>query len=310
MQQTEHDPEEVAGTASPRQSDDRPPVGEPLVVSRRNPAARPAGKAAPVDAHVNGAGRASTVAAPAVDPRSVQLAGRVAVVTSAAGELGSALAAELVGRGARVMLVDDDLVGLLEVADSLSFGRVVPVRCDLGSDDDVTAACAFVSGSTTVDLVVHVDGPDPEDPANGSVGLVALDARYRRSVRGPVALLDGLAGSFAPSSQVVLVGPSSGDASVAFAGAAPDVVRAHLPVVDGSHVMSVECGAGLGAGAVAGTLMDLLVRDDVMLDRVTLLGSVESVTTTAPEPAAEDSGDELGLTTVASGFDGGNDLGR
>ncbi len=90
----------------------------------------------------------------------------------------SLFAAEMVGRGARVLLVDDDLDGLLDVVDSLAPAAAVPVRCDLGLD--VAAACDFVTRSTAVDVVVHVGRHDGDDAEVRAVGRNALDDRYRR----------------------------------------------------------------------------------------------------------------------------------
>ena len=321
MQQTEQDPEEVAGTAPPRQSDDRPPVGEPLVVSRRNPAARPARPTASIDGPPNEAERAATAppaVAEVVDPRSAQLDGRVALVTSAAGELGAAFAAELVGRGARVLLVDVDLAGLLDVADALSFGRVVPLRCDLGSDADITAACEFVTRSSTVDLVVHVDG---DGGGGAGEGLGRLDERYRAAVRGPVALFHALARSFGPSPQVVLVERSGAAISDVLAGAALGVVRDHLPAVEGMRVSSVACGPDLEADTFAVTVMDLLLRCDVRFGRVALAGGADPVTVELSGTDREGPGHDgerpgadaavpTGAALVAPDFDGIDDLGR
>ncbi len=337
MQQTEQDPEDVTGAAVPRQSDDRPPVGEPLVVSRRNPLARPARAGAPTSAATSSDERgpkATPAVAAVVDQRSVQLDGQVAVVTSAAGELGAAFAAELVGRGARVMLVDVDLAGLLDVADTLSFGRVVPLRCDLGSDADVVAACDFVSRAGPVNLVVHVDesgdgsagrsagdgSGGAADGAAGGRGLAGLDDRFRSAVRGPVALFESLAGSFGPSPLVVLVQDSAAGSADALAGAATSVVRDHLPSVDGMRATSAARGQDLGADAFAAAVLDLVLRSDALLEHVALVGAAESAPVRALDADDERSGiasepfggpeASTNASSAHSDFDGIDDLGR
>jgi len=332
MQQTEQDPEDVTGAAVPRQSDDRPPVGEPLVVSRRNPLARPARAGAPTSAATSSDERgpkATPAVAAVVDQRSVQLDGQVAVVTSAAGELGAAFAAELVGRGARVMLVDVDLAGLLDVADTLSFGRVVPLRCDLGSDADVVAACDFVSRAGPVNLVVHVDesagrsaGDGAGDGSAGDAGqgLAGLDDRFRSAVRGPVALFESMAGSFGPSPLVVLAQNSADASADALAGAATAVVRDHMPAVAGMRVTSAAYGQDFGADAFASAVLDLVLRSDALLEHVALVGAPESVPVRALDADDERSGvgsepfggpeASTNTSSAHSDFDGIDDLGR
>ncbi len=275
MQRMEQDPEELKSAAAPRQSEsDRPPVGEPLVVSRRNPAARPAG-AEPVD---------PPAAGPAVgdaelpdelpDARQLDLDGRVALLTGATRELGTALAWELVDRGARVLLVDDDLAELLDLADALSLGRAVPVRCDLRSESDVSAACDFVGRSAIVDLVVHVADDlagdvtaDDEEPSDVTA---EVDDRYRTRIRGPLTLVAGLSSALGPTLKVLLV--ERGGEHDALSAAAPAVLREQLPTVAGTQVATATCGVDLDAAVFARAVVDLLAGDDHELDALQLSG--------------------------------------
>lgn len=266
MQQMEHDPDERSDSGvAPRQSDsDRPPVGEPLVVSRHNPGARPAA-----------AGTTPTESLrPRPDPAAEQtgdhhdqLDGRVALVTSAAGELGSALAAELVDRGARVLLVDEDLGDLVRTVDGLASGRAIPVRCDLGSAAEVDSACEFVGRIAAVDMVLHV----VPGPGEGTAST-DLDDRYRSTVRGPLVLFAGLVAALTPSPTVLVVGRTSGVDSDTLDRAVPSLVLEHLPRVDGMRVGSADCDADLGAEVFAEVVVDLLVRDDVSIERATFGG--------------------------------------
>ncbi|UDY34675.1 SDR family NAD(P)-dependent oxidoreductase [Dermatobacter hominis] len=276
----EQDPEELAAGTAPRQSEsDRPPVGEPLVVSRRNPAARPAG-ADGAAAEPAAAPAARTDDAPdASAARRAELDGRVALVTAAAGELGGALAAALVDRGARVLLVDHDLGGLVDAVDALAHGRAVPVWCDLTSDAAVASACEFVARSATVDVVVHVgEAAQPDAEVRPD-----LEDRYGSTVRGPLALVGGLAPSLAPSAQVLLVGPPVPADADALDRVAPELVREHLPVADDVRVARAECGPGLAPGLFAGAVVDLLARDDVALRQLALDAVVDEVPTTLPD---------------------------
>ena len=285
MHRMEREPDELAAT--PHQSDaDRPPVGEPLVVSRHNPGARPAWTGS---ADVP-AGAAEPAAAPVAS-----MEGRVAVVTAATGALGVALAAEMVGRGARVLLVDDDLDGLLDVVDSLAPAHAVPVRCDLGSDADVAAACDFVTRSTAVDVVVHVGRRDGDEVR--PVGRNALDDRYRADVRGPLGLIDGLSPVTGSAPTVVLVDPPRSTRDP-WGSVATDLVVEHLPVHDGLSVTRATCSEDLDPAEFAGAVIDLLGRDDVGVSRVELVGPARS----APAGTA--------ATDTGTWLDGGEGTGR
>ena len=186
MQRSEMDPDEGGPGGSPRTSD-RPPVGEPLVVSKRRPV-QPAAEPEP----------------PAPPPGP--LAGRVGLVTGATGDLGSAFAGALGERGARVCLLDADLDALRSSAARVGAGDPpLVLRCDLGSADDVRSVCDFLRRSgARLDLVVHAatapqDGTVLDSPVDG------LDEHYLIEVRAPSILAQELADSLAPGASVVFV---------------------------------------------------------------------------------------------------------
>jgi hypothetical protein len=279
MQRMEQDPDELATGAAPRQSEsDRPPVGEPLVVSRRNPAARPA---APDRARGGAARRTmgGVAAAPDGAPdRAAPLDGRVALVTSAASELGAAMAAALVDRGARVLLVDRDLGALVDAVDDLAWGRAVPVWCDLGSPAAVASACEFVTRAATVDVVVHVG----DDPVSSDGERPGLDDRFGTTVRGPLSLVDGLGPALAPAARVLLVDrPVPPDAD-ALDRVAPELVREHLPVAEDVFVARAACAPALSPERFADAVLDLLARDDVVLQDVSFDAVADPRAVTAP----------------------------
>lgn len=281
MHRMEREPDELAAT--PHQSDaDRPPVGEPLVVSRHNPAARPAWTEAD-EGSVGAPNRAAATVA--------SMDGRVALVTAATGPLGVALAAELIGRGARVLLVDDDLHGLLGVTDALDPARAVPVRCDMGSDTDVSAACDFVARCTSIDVVVHVGrvGTDRGSDAPG-VGRDALDDLYRTDVRGPLGLIDGLSPTMGPTPRVLLVDPPRRSHD-GWSEVASDLLADHLPVGAGLRITRAACGDDLDPAVFAAELVELLGHDDVGVARVDLVGPARP---TAPAGTWLDGGDDVG----------------
>ncbi|MGI8714116.1 MAG: SDR family NAD(P)-dependent oxidoreductase [Solirubrobacteraceae bacterium] len=77
----------------------------------------------------------------------LMLSGRRAVVTGASRGIGLAVARGLVAEGANVALIGRDRTRLHRVAGELgqSPGRVLPVVCDTGSDQAVTAMAATVA---------------------------------------------------------------------------------------------------------------------------------------------------------------------
>ncbi|HET7701130.1 MAG TPA: 3-hydroxybutyrate dehydrogenase [Candidatus Limnocylindria bacterium] len=68
---------------------------------------------------------------------SVDLGGRSALVTGAASGIGRAIAEDLTGRGARVLLADIDAAGLAAVAGPLR--GAIPMRADIASREDCRA---------------------------------------------------------------------------------------------------------------------------------------------------------------------------
>lgn len=256
------EPEQV-NQPVPRQSD-RPPVGEPLVVSRRNPAARPAARVAPeVDA-------ATDAVEPVPEPG--ELDGRVAMVTAATGDVGRALVEELAGRGAHVVLVDDDLTSLVGVADGLVDGvGAVPLRCDPTSPADVASVSDFVSRSVELDLLFHVAvDADVDDDGPGAT-LTAVEEvghEVRTGISAPVELVAGVSGALAADARIVFVDPDDRPDLHATSRVACRIVRERLPLGEGVRVASASCGPDVSSDRFAAALVDLVAVGDVPLDRV------------------------------------------
>jgi NAD(P)-dependent dehydrogenase (short-subunit alcohol dehydrogenase family) len=81
----------------------------------------------------------------------------IALVTGAAGAIGSAVARVLAEEGYEVVLTDIDGAGLESVASS--FGRPDVVVADVSKEDEVASlAAGMASRSGTLDLVVHCAG--------------------------------------------------------------------------------------------------------------------------------------------------------
>jgi len=278
MQVTEHDshhepePGATPGTGPGSRPSDTPPVGEPLVVSRRNPSARP-----PVAPDVVAAGADIPVRSDrAVEPEqltqlSPPMAGEVVLVTASGGALGRAIARELDSRGARVLLLDPDPAALVATLDSLPAGHAVPLLCDLALEGAVASVVEFVRRATSIDAIVHVtaevpvaadaahvDGPDSTD----------LTRRLRSRVVAPIELVDGLGDALSDDAPVVLI-RDVGSSSV-LDRVAPDLVREQLG--NRCRVCDVDYDHDLVPGRVAEVLADLLVLDDVAVERLVLVG--------------------------------------
>jgi 3alpha(or 20beta)-hydroxysteroid dehydrogenase len=93
------------------------------------------------------------------------LAGRAAVVTGGAGDVGRSVAARLLRDGARVALIDIDEVGLKDAAAQLDVDdRVLTVTADTTDEDSVREAFAQVAtwAGGRIDVLINnagVEGP-------------------------------------------------------------------------------------------------------------------------------------------------------
>ncbi|MCB2096916.1 MAG: SDR family oxidoreductase [Parvularculaceae bacterium] len=76
------------------------------------------------------------------------LAGKVAIVTGAAGGIGAATAAMFVRKGAKVVLADIDEAGLARAASAISDRDAIrSIRCDVTSVSDMEAAVKLATGA-------------------------------------------------------------------------------------------------------------------------------------------------------------------
>ncbi len=197
---------------------------------------------------------------PTVGADTRPLAGKLAVVTGATGLLGATVAAELVGRGARVCLMGRSITELRETA-RLCGGATAMLRCDLASADDVTAAADFVDRiGVPVDVLVHAAGVRSSATVSDGT-LESLDEHYLLNVRGPYLLTQRLLGSLgAARGQVVFFASSSrpdlmvdlrgGDAHHAISTAALVAFARELraeAAPAGVRVLTVDAEVDLGA---------------------------------------------------------------
>ena len=119
--------------------------------------------------------------------RGMEVAGRVAVVTGAAGGIGAALATQLHARGARVAVADCDLDGARRVAAGID---AAAHRCDVSVEAEVAALVARVEAAMgPVALFCSNAGvldrdPDFDDPT--SAGEEAWERSWRVNVMAHV----------------------------------------------------------------------------------------------------------------------------
>jgi 2-hydroxycyclohexanecarboxyl-CoA dehydrogenase len=177
------------------------------------------------------------------------LAGRVAVVTGAAGGIGRAIVAALCAEGAPVAAADLDehAVRKMEAASGTGGGRVLGVRMDIADSSSVRSAMARVEAELgPVHILVNNAGIDKIEPF-----VESTEDTWRRIVEvnliGPVictrAVLDGMlergagriiciasdAGKVGSSGEVVYSGTKGG--VIAFAKAlARETARANVTV--------------------------------------------------------------------------------
>ncbi|WP_127940399.1 SDR family NAD(P)-dependent oxidoreductase [Nonomuraea polychroma] len=112
----------------------------------------------------------------------LRLDGRVAVVTGGAGAIGAAIATDLTGLGAQVVLADLDLPGAEKVAAGLPGARAAAV--DLTSPASVEA---FGGAVGDVDVLVHNAGVAIVEPFTES-DPAGWDLMWQVNLRGPMLL--------------------------------------------------------------------------------------------------------------------------
>lgn len=256
-----------APPASPRQSrsmpDDRPPVGEPLVASRR-PRAR-----SPHEPRNGDSLAASAADAPAV-PEPPPFAGRSVLVTGATSELGTAFAASFAEAGAEIHLLDDDLIRLREVAAELpGASRALVLCCDLGSVEQIRSVGDFLERAEAApDIVVHAAQVREPGTALGSP-IEDLDEHYLIGVRGPTVLLQAIVPQLSPGSTVVFADRAIDLDPVDAHGAVVDAARMRLidalrSELDGRGVtvMTARWTADTPPAEVAGRVVSAMATDE------------------------------------------------
>ncbi len=117
------------------------------------------------------------------------LAGRVAVVTGAAGGIGRATVRALAGRGAAVVGIDVDAAALAAALDGLDG---LAVEADLRDPDAITHAAAAAAGwRGRVDVLAHVAGINRYAHAT-DISVADWDRIHAVNLRAPFLLTQAL----------------------------------------------------------------------------------------------------------------------
>ncbi|GAA2320560.1 3-oxoacyl-ACP reductase FabG [Nonomuraea roseoviolacea subsp. roseoviolacea] len=122
----------------------------------------------------------------AVTMEGLRLDGRTAVVTGAAGAIGSAIAADLTALGARVVVADVDADGADAVAAGLA--GAVPLAVDLSAPESVERFCHELGErGLEPDIVVHNAGLSIVEPFAES-DPAGWDLMWLVNLRGPMLM--------------------------------------------------------------------------------------------------------------------------
>ncbi len=171
-----------------------------------------------------------------------RLAGRVAIVTGAAGGIGAATAALFVKEGARVMLVDHGERALREVTDAIGGDRVAMVTADVS---DVAATDAYVSSTVKrfggIDVVFANAGTEGRFAPLTEVPIEQFDRVVAINVSGVFLAIRAAAPHIEARGGGSIICTSSVAGLIAAAGLGPYVASKHA-VVGLMRAAAVELG--------------------------------------------------------------------
>jgi NAD(P)-dependent dehydrogenase (short-subunit alcohol dehydrogenase family) len=152
-----------------------------------------------------------------------EFAGLVAVVTGAARGIGRAIAEELHGRGARLVLVDSNATGVAATAEAMRNGGDADVDFAVADLADPAAISALTERLRTltakVDVLVNNAGIEYDLPFN-EVTTAVFDKVIAVNLRAPLLLTQALTPLF-PAGGGAIVNISSIHASHAFPNSIP-----------------------------------------------------------------------------------------
>jgi NAD(P)-dependent dehydrogenase (short-subunit alcohol dehydrogenase family) len=217
----------------------------------------------------HGAGRGETIR---VVSNGIQrgLAGKVAVVTGAAGGLGSATARRLSAEGCRVVLVDIDGEGARKVAESLP-GDSAWVAADVSSEEDVAGYLGTAIGTFGKIDFHHLNAGIPGTTgAFPDLGADEFDRVLAVNVRG---IFLGLRGAFRAYREQRTAGSVVLTASIASLRGSADLIayqtskHAVLGLLRGAAMYGGPLGIRVNAvapGIVPTDLFSAAGRDDMV----------------------------------------------
>jgi 3-oxoacyl-[acyl-carrier protein] reductase len=141
---------------------------------------------------------------------AADLTGRNYVVGGASRGLGRAIAAELVARGARVLLVARDAAALAALAQQLGPDRAIACAADLaarGGAQAIADAATEAFGDSLHGIVVNGGGPAPGNALDLDAGT--WQAAYDLLIAGPLQLLGLLTPRLGDGGAIVFVTSST-----------------------------------------------------------------------------------------------------
>jgi NAD(P)-dependent dehydrogenase (short-subunit alcohol dehydrogenase family) len=195
-----------------------------------------------------------------VSTPSLQLSGKVAIVTGASRGIGEAIAKCLASHGAKVVLASRKIDGLTRVAEEINArgGEAIPIACHTGQPEQVEKLVAdTVARLGKVDILVNNAATNPHFGPMLSIDWPAWDKTFEVNVKGYFAATRAVSRHLiergAPGSIVNVA------SVVGFIGSPMQGVYAmtKAAVISMTKTLAMELGsAGIRVNAIAPGLID------------------------------------------------------
>lgn len=195
-----------------------------------------------------------------VSTPSLQLSGKVAIVTGASRGIGEAIAKCLASHGAKVVLASRKIDGLTRVAEEINArgGEAIPIACHTGQPEQVEKLVAdTVARFGKVDILVNNAATNPHFGPMLSIDWPAWDKTFEVNVKGYFAATRAVSRHLiergAPGSIVNVA------SVVGFIGSPMQGVYAmtKAAVISMTKTLAMELGsAGIRVNAIAPGLID------------------------------------------------------
>lgn len=167
-----------------------------------------------------------------------RLAGKIALITGAAGGIGSALAHKLRAEGASLVLVDRDENGLRALAAELGGAEIVVGDVSV-PETNVRAVATAISAYGRLDAVALNAGIEGGSGAIGELPVEEFDKVMNVNVRSVFLGLSSVIPAMRPGGAIVLTSSTLGVTAVA--GFSPYVASKHA-VMGLMRTAAIECG--------------------------------------------------------------------